>query len=344
MNPSSSSSFSSRSTNARTRQIVRAAPPTCVTVGPGAPVPPTAPGPSCLPRQRASGSPMQSAIRVVELEGRHGPTRPGLQNGINQGSKRPPALHKAGRNGDDAAMSTFAVVAHRVTPTNTRLGSVLTPAQALARLAPGDVALGRLDVLADARRDRARALGARASGRDRRDRAERAAHARRSPRQAPRRRRRSSAAGIPHPRTTHVAPWLPLPEARAAARLQAALRLLGPGRHPVRRRARDRTDARRSRDAAVVRGDRRARAGARRPARLRPAAGRRGRSGGRGRETGRRGRRVADERRTRSAARAGAAPRRMPARSRSPPRGRSTAPSSASTCCRPTTEPGSCSR
>ena len=46
------------------------------------------------------------------------------------------------------AVSTFAVVAHRVTPTNTRLGSVLSPAQALARLAPGDVALGRLDVLA----------------------------------------------------------------------------------------------------------------------------------------------------------------------------------------------------
>jgi len=44
-------------------------------------------------------------------------------------------------------MSVFAVVAHRVTPTNTRLGTVLSPAQALTRLAPGDVALGRLDVL-----------------------------------------------------------------------------------------------------------------------------------------------------------------------------------------------------
>src|SRR6476469_5903489 len=47
-----------------------------------------------------------------------------------------------------SAMSTFAIVAHRVTPTNNRLGSVLSPAQALARLSPGDVALGRLDVLA----------------------------------------------------------------------------------------------------------------------------------------------------------------------------------------------------
>jgi hypothetical protein len=45
-------------------------------------------------------------------------------------------------------MSTFAVVAGRATPTNVRLGSVLTPAQALTRLRPGDVALGRLDVRA----------------------------------------------------------------------------------------------------------------------------------------------------------------------------------------------------
>ena len=44
-------------------------------------------------------------------------------------------------------MSTFAVVASRATPTNTRLGVLLSPAQAVARLRPGDVALGRLDVL-----------------------------------------------------------------------------------------------------------------------------------------------------------------------------------------------------
>jgi RimK family alpha-L-glutamate ligase len=50
----------------------------------------------------------------------------------------------------------FAVVAQRPTPTNLALAScavpgveslLLTPAQALARLGPGDVALGRLDVL-----------------------------------------------------------------------------------------------------------------------------------------------------------------------------------------------------
>ena len=39
------------------------------------------------------------------------------------------------------------MVAHRVTPTNLRLGTVLSPAQALTHLGPGDVALGRLDVL-----------------------------------------------------------------------------------------------------------------------------------------------------------------------------------------------------
>ena len=44
-------------------------------------------------------------------------------------------------------MRNFFVVAHRATPTNTRLGTVLTPARALARLRRGDVALGRLDVL-----------------------------------------------------------------------------------------------------------------------------------------------------------------------------------------------------
>jgi ribosomal protein S6--L-glutamate ligase len=50
----------------------------------------------------------------------------------------------------------FAVIAQRPTPTNLALAScvvpgaeslLLTPAQALARLGPGDVALGRLDVL-----------------------------------------------------------------------------------------------------------------------------------------------------------------------------------------------------
>ena len=50
----------------------------------------------------------------------------------------------------------FAVIAQRPTPTNVALAGclvpgveslLLTPAQALVRLQPGDVALGRLDVL-----------------------------------------------------------------------------------------------------------------------------------------------------------------------------------------------------
>ncbi len=109
------------------------------------------------------------------------------------------------------AMSTFAVIAHRVTPTNTRLGAVLSPAQALARLAPGDVALGRLDVLASLdgvepglwALDRLAATGVTVlNGR----RTLVAAHDKLATA------RGLFAAGVPHPRTTHVAPWLPLPE------------------------------------------------------------------------------------------------------------------------------------
>lgn len=108
-------------------------------------------------------------------------------------------------------MGILAVVAHRVTPTNTRLGSVLTPAQALTRLAPGDVALGRLDVLQTLdgvepglwALDRLAALGvtvlnprpALVAAHDKLATA-RALHE----------------AHVPHPRTVHVAPWLPLPE------------------------------------------------------------------------------------------------------------------------------------
>jgi hypothetical protein len=42
-------------------------------------------------------------------------------------------------------MVTFAIVAHRATSTNTRLGALVTPAQAIARLGPRDVAPGRLE-------------------------------------------------------------------------------------------------------------------------------------------------------------------------------------------------------
>ena len=110
-----------------------------------------------------------------------------------------------------SAMSTFAIVAHRVTPTNNRLGSVLSPAQALARLSPGDVALGRLDVLASLdgvepglwALERLAASGVKVlNGRQ----TLLAAHDKLATAQA------LFAAGVPHPRTSHLAPWLPLPE------------------------------------------------------------------------------------------------------------------------------------
>jgi len=110
-----------------------------------------------------------------------------------------------------SGMSTFAVVAHRVTPTNTRLGPVLSPAQALARLTRGDVALGRLDVLESLdgvepglwTLERLAAAGVRVlNGR----RTLVAAHDKLATAAA------LYAAGVPHPRTVHVAPWLPLPE------------------------------------------------------------------------------------------------------------------------------------
>jgi RimK family alpha-L-glutamate ligase len=108
-------------------------------------------------------------------------------------------------------MATFAVIAHRVTPTNTRLGMVLTPAQAVARLRDGDVALGRLDVLPTLdgvepglwALERLAASGVRVlNGR----RALVAAHDKLATAEA------LFAAHVPHPRTVHVAPWLPLPE------------------------------------------------------------------------------------------------------------------------------------
>jgi RimK family alpha-L-glutamate ligase len=111
-------------------------------------------------------------------------------------------------------MSTFAVVAHRVTPTNTRLGAVLTPAQALSRLGRGDVALGRLDVLPSLdgvepglwALDRLAAAGVTVlNGR----RTLVAAHDKLATAAA------MFAAGVAHPRTEHVAPWLPLPELEA---------------------------------------------------------------------------------------------------------------------------------
>ena len=108
-------------------------------------------------------------------------------------------------------MSMFAVVAHRVTPTNTRLGIVLSPAQAVARLGRGDVALGRLDVLTSLdgiepglwALERLAASGVTVlNGR----RALVAAHDKLATASA------LYAAGVSHPYTVHVAPWLPVPE------------------------------------------------------------------------------------------------------------------------------------
>jgi len=107
-------------------------------------------------------------------------------------------------------MSRLVVVAHRFTPTNTRLGTVLTPAQALTRLGPGDVALGRLDVLETLdgvepglwTLERLAAAGVRVlNGR----RALSVAHDKLATAAA------LAAAGVLHPWTVHVAPWLPLP-------------------------------------------------------------------------------------------------------------------------------------
>lgn len=108
-------------------------------------------------------------------------------------------------------MSTLAVVAHRVTPTNTRLGMVLSPAQALTRLGPGDVALGRLDVLQTLdgvepglwALDRLASLGVTVLN----SRATLvAAHDKLATARA------MHDARVPHPRTVHIAPWLPLPD------------------------------------------------------------------------------------------------------------------------------------
>jgi len=109
------------------------------------------------------------------------------------------------------AMSTFAVVAHAQTPTNTRLGAVLRPAQAVSRLRSGDIALGRLDVLPSldgiepglwaldllAQRG-VIVLNTRSSLTIAHDKLATAGALGR--------------AGLPHPRTTHVAPWRPEPE------------------------------------------------------------------------------------------------------------------------------------
>ena len=240
-------------------------------------------------------------------------------------------------------MSTFAVVAHRVTPTNTRLGAVLTPGQALARLGPGDIALGRLDVLPSLdgvepglwALDRLAASGVTVlNGR----RTLVAAHDKLATADSLVRGRRAASAHGARRAVARTA------GARAAARPEAPLRLVGHRRVSLRRRRVDLGHAARAAHAPLVRSDRRDRTEARGAARLRPA--RRGRRRAESWErSGGSPHRASGARMSRSAP--GASPsrrRRRRARSRSRPPRRSTARSSASTCCPPTSAPGSCSR
>lgn len=107
-------------------------------------------------------------------------------------------------------MTTFAVIATRTTETNARLGTVLAPGRALALLRPGDVALGRLDVLRSLDGiERGLwsldALGARGVRVFNPSHALAAAHDKLATAEA------LAAARVPHPRTVQLAPWAGLP-------------------------------------------------------------------------------------------------------------------------------------
>ncbi len=107
-------------------------------------------------------------------------------------------------------MGIFAVVASRSTPTNVRLGAVLSPAQAITRLRAGDIALGRLDVLPSLDGIEAgwwaletlerRGVTVLNNGPSLARAHDKLATA-----------RALLEAGVDHPLTAHVAPWLPLP-------------------------------------------------------------------------------------------------------------------------------------
>ena len=317
-NPGSRSSFSSRSTvvphpsDPRLRDAV-----TGVTAGSGARSP--SPRTVCSIPPGSPAGPTDAERGAVPTANLRRPARlPGLRsgNGPGGGLDASPSTSRD-RRLTSPQMSSFAVVAHRVTPTNTRLGlgrlarpgrgtsrarrhRARTPRRpAVARrVEPGLWALERLAASGVTVLNGRRTLIA--------------AHDKLATAAT------LFAAGVPHPRTVHVAPWLRAAGARAADRLQAALRLVGAGRDPLRRRAGDRAHAARARDAAR---------GTRRPARSRRSSSRRAATtcgivvaAGAGRRRGaprRRPGRVADERRARRAPRADpAAARGVRARAR----------------------------
>jgi RimK family alpha-L-glutamate ligase len=132
----------------------------------------------------------------------------GIETGAKQAGNR--AFSGSPRTLIIQAMGTFAVVAGDATPTNLRLGPVLTPAQAVIRLRPGDVALGRLDI--------SPSLAGIEPGLWALDTLERRGitvlnrsdtlvrtHDKLATAEA------LARAGVPHPPTVHVAPWLPVP-------------------------------------------------------------------------------------------------------------------------------------
>lgn len=138
-----------------------------------------------------------------------------LRTGVGPATRWCRAFRRRRRARIMCAVGTFAVVATRLTPTNTRLGTVLTPARALSRLRTGDVAIGRLDILPSLdgiepglwALDRLEARGVTVFNKRQ---ALLASHDKLATAMS------LAAAALPHPRTEHVAPRLPVPELEPA--------------------------------------------------------------------------------------------------------------------------------